>query len=525
MKACFFFVLAWSLSVGGALAAEGARPNVVYVLCDDLGYGDLKCLNPDSKIKTPTFDKLAAEGMVFTDAHSGSAVCTPTRYGVLTGRYAWRTRLQSHVLGGLSPHLIAPGRMTVATMLKEKGYRTACIGKWHLGMDWAVKETGFQPQDSIEQGPDGWKIDWAKPAANGPRAVGFDYYFGISASLDMLPYAFIENERVTVVPTVDKAFAMMLSREGPKTREGAAAADFEATQVLPAFTKKAVEFVEQQQPGTPFFLYLPLNSPHTPISPTAEWLGKSGLNPYADFVMQTDAAIGEVLAALERKGLARDTLFVVTSDNGCSPQAKFEELATKGHNPSAPLRGNKADIFDGGHRIPFLARWPAKIAPGTRSDQLTCLTDLLATTAELVGAPLPPNAGEDSVSILPALLGTAKGPLREAVVHHSINGSFAIRQGSWKLELCGDSGGWSQPRPGTPAAKGLPPTQLYDMSRDIAEKENALASNPEVVERLQRLLEKYIADGRSTPGPKQANDVAIELRKVAAAAPRGKKKL
>lgn len=502
---------------------HAAPPNILYILCDDLGYGDVKALNAGSKIPTPALDRVAAAGMVFTDAHSGSSVCSPTRYGILTGRYSWRSRLQSGVLGGLSPHLIEPGRMTAASLLKQHGYRTACIGKWHLGMDWQLKDATYHPADSIEQGPDGWKIDWSKPASNGPNAVGFDYYFGISASLDMLPYSFIENDRVVVVPTTDKEFPMMAGREGPKTRRGAAAAEFEAVDVLPTFTRKAVEFVQQQSAGTPFFLYLPLNAPHTPIVPTPEWMGKSGLNPYADFVMETDACIGQVLDALEQKGLTRDTLLIVTSDNGCSPQAKFEELQAKGHFSSGPLRGHKADIYDGGHRIPFLAQWPAKIAPGTRSNQLTCLTDLLATCAEIVGAKLPPNAGEDSVSILPALLGTAKEPLREAVIHHSINGSFAIRQGEWKLELCGDSGGWSQPRPGTPAAKNLPPTQLYKIGGgDIAETDNLADRERATAERLEKLLTKYIADGRSAPGPAQANDVAIQMRKTAQA-PRAKK--
>jgi arylsulfatase A-like enzyme len=506
------FLLAALLLISAA--AHGAPPNVVYILCDDLGYGDVKAFNRESKIPTPALDRVAAAGMVFTDAHSGSSVCSPTRYGVLTGRYSWRSRLQAGVLGGLSPHLIEPGRMTAASFLKQHGYRTACIGKWHLGMDWQLKDATYQPSDSIEQGPDGWRIDWTKPATNGPNAAGFDYYFGISASLDMLPYSFIENDRVTVIPTTDKSFPMMQGRKGAMTRFGAAAAEFEAVDVLPTFTRKAVEYMGQQSAGTPFFLYLPLNAPHTPIVPTPEWQGKSGLNPYADFVMETDTCIGQVLDSLERKGLARDTLVIITSDNGCSPQAKFEELQAKGHFPSGPLRGNKADIFDGGHRIPFLAQWPGKIPAGARSDQLICLTDLLATCAEIIGAKLPSNAGEDSVSILPALLGTATAPLREAVVHHSINGSFALRQGDWKLELCGDSGGWSQPRPRTPAAKKLPPNQLYKIGGDdIGEKTNVAETEHETVNRLEGLLLKYIMNGRSTPGPAQHNDVPIQMRK------------
>jgi arylsulfatase A-like enzyme len=256
-----------------------------------------------------------------------------------------------------------------------------------------------------------------------------------------------------------------------------------------------------------------LNAPHTPIAPTPEWQGKSGLNPYGDFVMEVDDTIGRVMEAVEKHGLTSKTLFIVTSDNGCSPSADFPELLAKGHNPSYHFRGYKADIFDGGHRIPFIARWPGQIKAGASSDQIICLADLLATCADILGARLPENAGEDSVSLLPAFLGTATKPLHEAVVHHSVNGSFAIRQGNWKLELCSGSGGWSFPRPGTKEARKLPPVQLYDLSGDIGEKQNAQDQHPEIVERLTHLLEKYVADGRSTPGARQKNDAAIQLWK------------
>ena len=451
-KSCLV-LLAWLLSP----AAFSAPPNIVYVLCDDLGYGDVKCLNAGGKIATPHCDRLAAEGMIFTDAHSSSAVCTPTRYGILTGRYNWRSRLKSGVLGGMSPPLIEAGRLTVPSFLRQHGYHTAAVGKWHLGMNWPLKPDARPFDDKIENGADGWRVDFSKPIANGPNSVGFDYFFGIAASLDMVPYTFIENDRVTALPTVDKAFPMMAGRAGKDTRKGPAAAEFEAVKVLPTLTKKAVEIIGERaaaaREGKPFFLYLALNAPHTAIAPGAEWEGKSGLNPYADFVMQVDATLGAVLAALEKGGLAENTLVIFTSDNGCSPEAKFDELLAKGHNPSDRFRGTKADIFDGGHRIPFIVRWPARVKAGQTSDQLICLTDLFATCAEILGEKLPGTAAEDSVSILPALLGEDTAPLREAIVHHSINGSFAIRQGNWKLELCADSGGWSAPRPGTPAVK------------------------------------------------------------------------
>ena len=519
-------VLLWSLGLGicSSTAHAAAGPNIVYILCDDLGYGDVKALNPDGKILTPHMDRLAAAGMYFSDAHSSSAVCTPTRYGIMTGRYNWRSRLKSGVLGGLSPRLIEPGRLTVPALLKQHGYHTAAIGKWHLGMDW-VKLAGKDVTElNIETPAQVGNVDYSKPFANGPLAVGFDYYFGIAASLDMVPYTFLENDRVTVLPTETRKIPMMAGREGAFTREGPAAPGFTGYEVLPTLTKKAVEHITARatdaKSGKPFFLYLPLASPHTPILPTAEWLGKSGLNPYADFVMQTDAAIGEVMAALDKAGIAEDTLLIVTSDNGCSPQAKFDELLAKGHNPSFQFRGNKADIFDGGHRIPFIARWPGRIKPGTRSDQTICLNDLMATCADILGAKLPANAGEDSVSILPALLGKDTQPLREAIVHHSINGSFAIRQANWKLELCRDSGGWSAPRPGAPKAAELPPVQLYDLAKDITEKDNLQASHPEIVARLTKILEKYVADGRSTPGAPQSNTTPVDIWKATKDAPK-----
>lgn len=520
-----FAMLSAMTSLQSALQAAPAKPNIVYVLADDLGYGDVKCLNPDSKIPTPHFDRLAAGGMKFTDAHSSSAVCTPTRYAILTGRYNWRSRLKNGVLGGMSPPLIEANRLTVAQFLKNNGYHTACIGKWHLGFEWARKPATKTFTDGIETGVQGWNVDFAQPIKRGPNVYGFDYYFGIAGSLDMVPYTFIENDRVTALPTKDNAFPMMAGRnETHNTRKGPAAPDFEAINVLPTLTAKAVDYIHQRAPeakqGKPFFLYLPLNSPHTPIVPTAEWKNKSGLNPYGDFVMQTDAALGAVLDALEKNGLAENTLVVMTSDNGCSPEAQYPELTEKGHNPSYIFRGTKADIFEGGHRIPFIARWPGHIKPNTSSDQLICLSDLFATCAEILGAHLPDNAGEDSVSILPILEGRAEKPVREAIVHHSINGSFSIRQSNWKLELCADSGGWSAPRPDTPAAKDLPPLQLYDMTNDIGEKNNVQAEHPEIVARLTKLLEKYVADGRSTPGAPQANTTPVHIWRTKSKVPK-----
>lgn len=497
-----------------AASGAGSKPNIVYILCDDLGYGDVHALNSEGKIATPHMDRLAREGMVFTDAHSSSAVCSPTRYGIMTGRYNWRSKLQNGVLGGLSPRLIEPDRMTVASLLKNNGYFTACVGKWHLGMDW-VKRSGAEVSElSIETPEQIGSVDFSKPATNGPNSVGFDYYFGISASLDMVPYTFIENDRVTALPSENRKHPMMTGRANWFTREGPTAPGFDVADVLPALAKKGVDLISRHaaaaKDGSPFFIYMPLNAPHTAIAPTKEWLGKSGLNPYADFVMETDWAIGEVLRALDAKGLAGETLVIVTSDNGCSPSAKFDELIAKNHNPNFIFRGNKADIYDGGHHIPFIARWTGKVKAGTKYEPYVCLTDFMATAADIIGAKLPDNAAEDSVSLLPALEGRTKEPLREAIVHHSITGAFSIRQGSWKLELCPGSAGWSDPRPGK-EDKDAPRIQLYDLSDDIGERNNVEAQHPDIVARLTKLLEKYVADGRSTPGAPQQNTVTPDI--------------
>jgi arylsulfatase A len=478
-----------ALTLPARAEAERKLPNIVFILCDDLGYGDVHVLNPQrGKIPTPNIDRLASQGMVFTDAHAGSSVCTPSRYGILTGRYCWRTKVQSGVLNGDSGPIIAPDRITVGALLKQHGYATACLGKWHLGLKFGPKM-------------------YADPITDGPLQHGFDYFFGISASLDMPPFAYIENDRFTQVPTVTKKWV----------RSGPAAADFEAVDVLPALGHKAVDYIAGRaggaKAGKPFFLYLAFTSPHTPLVPSPQWQGKSPLGPYGDFVMQTDSTAGEVLAALDSAGVADNTLVIFTSDNGCAPYIGVDKLEAQGHFPSAEFRGYKSDIWDGGHRIPFIARWPGKVKPASSSDQLICLSDLLATCAEMTGTKLPDNAGEDSVSILPALSGTDKAPLREAVVHHSINGLFAIRQGNWKLELCAGSGGWGKPGDAAALKQGLPPIQLYDMTKDVGEKTNVQSAYPETVERLTKLLEKYVADGRSTPGAVQKNDVPVVIFK------------
>jgi arylsulfatase A-like enzyme len=486
-----------ALALAAAVRAA-EKPNIVYILADDLGYGDVHALNPArGRIKTPHLDRLAAQGMTFTDAHSGSSVCTPTRYGLLTGRYAWRTRLQRGVLDGTDdPPLIAEGRLTVPALLKRYGYATAAIGKWHLGFlserpaGAAAAPAAAKKKSKMGEGglPVGSRI------IGGPITRGFDYFWGCSNARTMS--GLIENDRVIEsLPPIE---------------------------MLPRLERQAANFVAKHaaaaKSGQPFFLYVPLTSPHTPILPTPEWQGQSGLGAYGDFVMQTDAVVGKILATLDEHGLAASTLVIFTADNGCSPAADTPGLEKQGHFASAQFRGYKADIWEGGHRVPFFARWPGRIKPASTSAQLICHSDLIATCAELLGTTLPANAGEDSVSILPALLGTDRAPLHAAVVHHSIQGMFSIRQGSWKLELCPGSGGWGAPGDAAARKLGLPEVQLYELATDVAETKNVHADNPAVVARLKALLERYVAAGRSTPGQKQQNDVAVSLVKPTAQA-------
>ncbi len=492
-----------------AQAVASDTPNIVFILADDQGFGDVSALNPESKIATPNIDRIAHEGLIFTDGHSSSSVCTPTRYSILTGRYHWRTHLQKGVLGGYSTPLISAGRPTVASILKTEGYATACIGKWHLGWDWPLKDGGTA-NDNGEFGSayaDGWNVDYTGEIRNGPCDLGFDTFFGISASLDMPPYVFVRDRRPTEIATVEKAFP----------RKGPAGANFEAVDVLPTITKEAVHFITKSATaGEPFFLYFPLNAPHTPIVPTPEWEGKSGINKYGDFTMQVDWTVGQVLQALEDTGIADNTLIIFTTDNGCSPSAKIPELEAAGHDQNYIYRGHKADIFEGGHRVPLVARWPSKVAAGTRTDQIVGQIDLLATVVEITGA--EKMGGEDSVSFLPVLLGKAEEPIRTSIVSQSIGGQFAIRDGNWKLCLCPGSGGWSAPRPNSKGIAALPAMQLYDLAADPGETTNLIATQPERVAMMQEMLQKVIDDGRSTPGKKLTNDVTVTMIKPIASA-------
>lgn len=495
--------------------SAGQNPNIIFILADDMGYGDVEALNPNCRIPTPNLNRMAGRGMLFTDAHTSSSVCTPTRYGLLTGRYNWRSPLKNGVTWGFSRRLIEPGRLTVAEVLRRQGYRTVCIGKWHLGMDWPLYSGGIADDggrwDSGWRG--GWAVDYSREVNNGPLSLGFDHFFGISASLDMPPYVYIRDNRPLVTGLTEKAFH----------RKGPADIDFEAVDVLPRLTYEAVRKINawsgDSRDGRPFFIYLPLAAPHTPIVPTGEWEGRSGLNAYGDFVMQVDDSVGRIVQAVERNGLLENTLIIFTTDNGCSPAADLKGMEEQGHFANHPWRGHKADIFEGGHRVPFIVQWHGVVRSASRSERLTCLNDFMATCAELTGFALPPDAGEDSHSFLSELTGqesestgsTNASTQGRAVVHHSINGSFAIRRGPWKLILCPDSGGWSAPRPGSGQADSLPPVQLYHLENDPQEKNNVFPSNRTMADDLYRLLLDYVDRGRSTPGPDSSNTGGVNV--------------
>lgn len=468
------------------------QPNIIFILADDMGYGDVSYFDNNSKLKTENLDRMAQEGVVFTDAHSSSSVSTPTRYGILTGRYNWRSTLKNNVLYGYDKTLIPADRETMASMLRKNGYTTAGIGKWHLGWDW----------DNIDAGKD--KVDFSKPVQNGPTTRGFDYFYGFCGSLDMAPYVYIENDMPTSLPDRETV------NEGKYSwwRKGPTGADFVHEEVLPNLVDRACNYIkEKAKADQPYFLYLPLPAPHTPILPTEEFRGKSGIGEYGDFVLMVDAIVGKVLQAVKESGEDGNTIVVFTTDNGCSPAAGIKEMEAQGHRPNSIYRGHKADLFDGGHRIPCILRWPEGTKPH-EVRQTVCLTDFYATFAAINGYKLMDSEGEDSYNLLPAIVSeTEIDPIREATVHHSIDGQFTIRQGDWKLLLSASSGGWSAPTPtDTLALDSLPPIQLYNMKDDPSETTNVEAEHPEIVSRLRALMAKYVREGRSTPGAPQKND-------------------
>jgi len=477
------------------------KPNIVFILADDMGYGDVSCFNENSKINTPNIDKLASQGVMFTDAHTSSAVCTPTRYSIMTGRYNWRSTLKKSVLSGYSKSLIKPDRLTIAGFLKNNGYNTGYIGKWHMGWDWAIADdTRKDDVDALDAYP---AVDFSRRVKNGPDTHGFDYSYGFCGSLDMAPYVWVENGFPTMVPTKT---TQNKTKQG-WWRKGLTSDDFVHQQILPHIKDKAIAYIKENANGkNPFFLYLPLSAPHTPIIPTKEFEGKSELdNPYGDFVMEVDWVVGEVMKTLEEQGLTNNTLIVFTSDNGCSPQANYEQLVSQGHNPSYVFRGHKADIFEGGHRVPYIVTWAGKIKPA-KSDKIICSTDFFATAADIINADIPDNVAEDSFSFLLDLGMKSSAEQRKSIIHHSINGSFAFRKGNMKVCFCPGSGGWSDPKPDSKGIELLPNVQLYNLSTDIGEKNNLQLEHPEIVKEFKKELMSIIDNGRSTAGAKQTND-------------------
>lgn len=473
--------------------SQVSKANVVYILADDLGYGDISILNEKSQISTPNIDRLGREGVIFTDAHSGSAVCTPTRYGLLTGRYAFRSRLKKGVLGGYSPALIEPDRFTVADLLKNVGYQTGVIGKWHLGLDWAkIDESKTIAASAYDDWNNTENIAVEKGVSSGLNELGFDYSFIIPASLDIAPYIYLENGK-----PVDNSIIKVKGENNPRGvfwRDGKGSASFEIGKTLDQFTQMAKDFLvsASKKSDKPFFLYLPLSSPHTPWLPAEKFKGKSNAGLYGDFVMHTDAAVGSVLRTLDSLGLAENTLVIFTSDNGADWKPGDQKLYPD-HQANYIFKGEKSDIWEGGHHVPFLARWPKVITKGKRSDQTICLTDLIATLAAITGQKLAAGAGQDSFNFLTLLRNEkAVAPTRESIIHHSIEGMFAIRKGKWKFIDGRGSGGWSSH--GDPSD---PEGQLYNLETDPTESTNLYEANPAIVKELKQLLDKQISQGFS----------------------------
>ena len=487
-----------------------ARPNILIILTDDLGYGDLRCYNPDhGKIATPNLDKFASEGMRFTDAHSSSAVCSPSRYSLLTGRYHWRTWLQSGIVDRYGPPLIAPDRLTIADMLHQQGYRTACIGKWHMGWNWPIppgrrEEFVADPRDTSDAPSEErralWRDVFSQPISGGPLDCGFDSFFGVDLP-NFPPFCYIDGNRTVGIPSDVLPADLLTNNLADFSRP--AVPGWKLEPILPELAKRACEFIRTSAAQSqPFFLYLAVTSPHTPLAVNREWQGRSGLNAYADYVMETDAVVGEVLRTLDDAAIAENTLVVFTSDNGCAPYVGIEELAEHGHFPNWPYRGFKTDIWEGGHRVPFIVRWPGVVVAGGICTALVQQVDTMATIAGLLHIELPPNVGEDSFSYAPLLTGTEK-TVRKTAVNQSIKGLFAVRRGPWKLVFGAGSGGWAK---GTDTQR----QQLYHVDNDPAEELNLVGKHPELVAELTSILTLIIANGRSTTGVVQHNDVLVK---------------
>jgi arylsulfatase A-like enzyme len=499
------FVLALASFIVGCGNENAAKfPNIVIILADDFGVGDIQAHYPDNKIATPHLDRFSTQSMRFTNAHSGSAVCTPTRYGLLTGRYAWRTALQEWVLACYEPPLIDAKRLTLPEFLRDNGYKTACIGKWHLGMNWPGPQPSTREQVSHALKDKEW--DYAQPIQDGPIARGFDYYFGVDLP-NYPPFTFVENDRVVEQPTARYQYDADEGVVMPRTFDGSPMAPgWQFDRILSELTSRAVQYIhEQAENEEPFFLYFSQTSPHEPVVPSENFKDKSGIAPIADFVMETDWSAGQVIQALEAAGIADNTLVIFTADNGHSHYTGWDELVNAGHLPSGEFRGHKSNIWEGGHRVPFLVRWPGQVDPGKTSDQILSLNDVFATCAEIVGKELPPNAAEDSFSFLSSILGKSDEPHRDHVVSHSVGGEFAYMEGSWKIVFKNELENRNQCRGKARIV------ELYNLDDDIAECKNLAEEEPEKLTYLAQKLRDVIARGTSRPGPNQSNDTEVVI--------------
>jgi arylsulfatase A-like enzyme len=478
------------------------KPNVIFILADDLGYGDLSCLNPNSKTSTPNIDKMAREGKTFTDAHSPASLCTPTRYGIMTGKYGWRSSLKKGVLKHYDPPLIEEERYTIGKLLQDNKYATAAIGKWHLGWDWHLVN-GSYFRDSLYKGNDGLKdrfriekfVDFSKPIENGPTTRGFDYYYGDDVP-NYPPYCFFENNRLLGIPNILKPDSMY-------GHPGFMVKDWSLEDVVPSLTEKAVGYIKNKASmKQPFFLYFALTSPHVPIAPNKKFKGSSNAGAYGDFVQETDWAVSEIIKAVADAGIDENTIIIFTSDNGSPGQdgtqmsGAMNSVMRFGHYPNSPFRGMKTDLWEGGHHVPFIIRWPGKIKPNSISSTTICQTDLMATCADLLKINIPSGEAIDSYSILPLMLDAKKEKYkRPYTVHHSGEGIFGIRKDEWKLIMTGNSGGGLIPSKAE-SVNGLPvPIQLYNLKEDPEEKNNLYLRMPEKVNELKTLLAASKARG------------------------------
>jgi len=482
-----------------AMAAALPRPNIVILYADDMGYGDLGIQNPESKIPTPHLDRLARAGMRFTDAHSSSGVCTPSRYALLTGRFHWR---KFHgIVNSFDPPVLDAAELTLPEMLKSKGYRTACVGKWHLGWNWNdLLKPGAKPQMDAKgrnkiYPPDAF--DWSRPLSGGPLSHGFDYYFGDDVP-NFPPYAWFENDRVITTPSVPLANPAQTAEGNWETRSGPMTPGWDFHAVVPRITSKAVEWIGRQRGrNEPFFLYAPFNSPHAPIVPTADYRGKSAAGGYGDFMLQTDAEVGRILRALEDNGFAENTLVIFSADNGAEHYA-YERVRKFQHRSSGPLRGLKRDLYEGGHRVPFIVRWPGVVPAGSVSDALVSQVDLMATLAAAVGAELPVNSAHDSHNLLPVWQNQAPSP-RRSIVHNTAADAYALRHENWVL-IAHPTGAHSRVPEWFDEAEGYAKDEhageLYDLAADLAQKRNLYAVRPDKVAELTTLLAAIRAKGQ-----------------------------